>query len=143
MKSEELNIFSSLVVQAASGIIGIDLRKLVKYIRKNKIETDDKEILKHIEEVSDQLQKSRDALESALHSLDEQKKQYLAVIQDVEDIKELSSITPSQARAISRKLESVISRQDKKSSRKSWLWNLFFCFLGAVLGFIIEKLIAM
>ena len=38
-------------------------------------------------------------------------------------------------------LENTLNKQEKKTFPKTLLWNLFFCLLSAILGYILGKLL--
>lgn len=46
-----------------------------------------------------------------------------------------------QVNALNTLLENTLNKQEKKTFPKTLLWNLFFCLLSAILGYILGKLL--
>ena len=46
-----------------------------------------------------------------------------------------------QVEALNKLLENTLNKQEKKAFPKTFLWNLFFCLLSTILGYILGKLL--
>ena len=53
--------------------------------------------------------------------------------------KQISSMNQEQVSALNELLEKTLNKQDKKSFPKTFFWNLFFCFLSAIIGYLLGK----
>lgn len=60
---------------------------------------------------------------------------------DAEISQQISSMNQEQVNALNKVLEGTLNKQEKKSSFKNILLNLFFCVLGAVLGYVFGKIL--
>ncbi len=52
---------------------------------------------------------------------------------------QLASMNKDQVLAFNKLLENTLEKQNKKSFPKTFMWNLFFCILSAILGFLLGK----
>lgn len=52
---------------------------------------------------------------------------------------QLASMNKEQVLAFNELLENTLEKQNKKSFPKTFMWNLFFCILSAILGFLLGK----
>ena len=58
---------------------------------------------------------------------------------DAEISQQVSEMNKQQVEALNVLLENTLNKQEKKSFPKTFLWNLFFCILSAILGFVLGK----
>lgn len=58
---------------------------------------------------------------------------------EAEISQQVASMNKEQVSAFNELLENTLTKQDKKSFPKTFLWNLFFCILSAILGFLLGK----
>ena len=59
--------------------------------------------------------------------------------QEAEISQQITSMNQKQVDALNQLLESTLNKQEKKSFPKTLMWNLFFCILSAILGFVLGK----
>ena len=89
--------------------------------------------------VSKKLEESKDIIDNALLEMEKQKKLYEQLKADAELSKQISSLNKEQIDAVTSILEGTLNQKDKNSFYKTFFWNLFFCILSAVLGFLLGK----
>ena len=58
---------------------------------------------------------------------------------EVETSKIIASMSEKEIEAITKLFGGVIKEDEKKSTRRTWLWNLFFCLLGIIGGYLVSK----
>lgn len=50
----------------------------------------------------------------------------------------IASLSEKEVEAVTKLFGGVLKEDEKKSSKKSW-WNLFFCLLGILGGYLVSK----
>ena len=130
--------FSEIYISLVSNIIGIDLKKRV--LDKEKLRKSGQvEISDSIDVVSKKLEESKDIIDNALLEMEKQKKLFVQMKKDAEISQQVSEMNKQQVEALNVLLENTLNKQEKKSFPKTFLWNLFFCILSAILGFVLGK----
>lgn len=76
---------------------------------------------------------------SGLLEMEKQKKLFVQMKKDAEISQQVSEMNKQQVEALNVLLENTLNKQEKKSFPKTFLWNLFFCILSAILGFVLGK----
>lgn len=133
-------IYSSIISLLVSSILGISLRDIKKILNKEKYKnTESLEISKSIDTVSKKLEDSKDIIENALLEIEAQKKMFEQMKKEAEVSQQISSMNQEQVAALNELLEKTLNKQEKKTFPINFLWNLFFCVLSAVLGFLLGK----
>jgi len=89
--------------------------------------------------VSKKLEESKDIIDNALLEMEKQKKLFVQMKKDAEISQQVSEMNKQQVEALNVLLENTLNKQEKKSFPKTFLWNLFFCILSAILGFVLGK----
>lgn len=134
--------FSELLFSINSYFLGVDLKELKKSFDKNALkESGNLEISENIDNVSKKLEESKEIIENALLEVEKQKKLFEEMKRDAEISQQISSMNQEQVNALNKVLEVTLNKQEKKSSFKNILLNLFFCVLGAVLGYVFGKIL--
>ena len=82
---------------------------------------------------------SKEIIEDALIEIEKQKKLFEQMKQEAEISQQITSMNQKQVDALNQLLESTLNKQEKKSFPKTLMWNLFFCILSAILGFVLGK----
>ena len=122
--------FIEIALAMLSTLGGISLKDIKKVFDKEKTESaENLEISESIDIVSKKLEDSKEIIEVALF---EMKK-------EAEISQQITSMNQEQVTALNKLLESTLNRQEKKAFPKTFLWNLFFCILSAILGFALGK----
>lgn len=135
-------IFSELLFSIISYFLGVDLKELKKSFDKKALkESGNLEISENIDNVSKKLEESKEIIENALLEVEKQKKLFEEMKRDAEISQQISSMNQEQVNALNKVLEGTLNKQEKKSSFKNILLNLFFCVLGAVLGYVFGKIL--
>lgn len=129
--------FSEIYISLVSNIIGIDLKQIKRVLDKEKLRKSGQvEISDSIDVVSKKLEESKDIIDNALLEMEKQKKLFVQMKKDAEISQQVSEMNKQQVEALNVLLENTLNKQEKKSFPKTFLWNLFFCILSAILGFV-------
>lgn len=132
--------FSEIYISLVSNIIGIDLKQMKRVLDKEKLRKSGQvEISDSIDVVSKKLEESKDIIDNALLEMEKQKKLFVQMKKDAEISQQVSEMNKQQVEALNVLLENTLNKQEKKSFPKTFLWNLFFCILSAILGFVLGK----
>lgn len=139
------DLLNFILVPMLSSILGVNLKKLEKlfnkYVTKNSEgkNPENSEISESIDTVSEKLNESKEIIDKALLEIENQKKLFEEMKQEAVISQQITSMNQEQVEAMNKLLEITLSKQEKKSFPKNLIWNLFFCVLSAVLGFILGK----
>lgn len=98
----------------------------------NKIESD---LSQSIEVVEKQLSTSKYAIDAVLSELEKQKENVDNLKKQAELYGRMSSLSEEQKQAIT----TFLTQHEKKSAKANWYWNLFFCCLSAVIGWLLGR----
>ena len=132
--------FSEIYISLVSNIIGIDLKQIKRVLDKEKLRKSGQvEISDSIDVVSKKLEESKNIIDNALLEMEKQKKLFVQLKKDAEISQQVSEMNKQQVEALNVLLENTLNKQEKKSFPKTFLWNLFFCILSAILGFVLGK----
>lgn len=132
--------FSEIYISLVSNIIGIDLKQIKRVLDKEKLrQSGQVEISDSIDVVSKKLEESKNIIDNALLEMEKQKKLFVQMKKDAEISQQVSEMNKQQVEALNVLLENTLNKQEKKSFPKTFLWNLFFCILSAILGFVLGK----
>ena len=132
--------FQKLYISLVSNIIGIDLKQIKRVLDKEKLRKSGQvEISDSIDVVSKKLEESKNIIDNALLEMEKQKKLFVQMKKDAEISQQVSEMNKQQVEALNVLLENTLNKQEKKSFPKTFLWNLFFCILSAILGFVLGK----
>lgn len=132
------NVLLEVLITIISNFLGADLKEIKKSLnRKNSQNADS--ISESIESVNIQLQKSKDIIDNALFEIEKQKKEFEELKKEAEISKQISEMNSEQVSALNHLLEGTLNKQEKKALPKNILFNLFFCVLSAVIGFLLGK----
>ena len=129
-----------ICVAIVSLISGKDLKEIKKVFDKGKTENvENLEISESIDIVSKKLEESKEIIDVALLEMEKQKSLFEQMKREAEISQQISSMNQEQVSALNELLENTLNRQEKKVFPKTFLWNLFFCILSAILGFALGK----
>ena len=131
-----------VLISVISSFLGVDLKAIKASLNKEKLKTsEDNVISENIDYVSKNLQNSKEIIENALLEMDKQKKLFEQMKQEAEISQQITSMNQEQVEALNKLLENTLNKQEKKAFPKTFLWNLFFCLLSTILGYILGKLL--
>ena len=129
-----------IIVSIISSFLVVNLREIKKILNKeNDKIRENTEISESIDVVSKNLADSKEIIEDALIEIEKQKKLFEQMKQEAEISQQITSMNQKQVDALNQLLESTLNKQEKKSFPKTLMWNLFFCILSAILGFVLGK----
>lgn len=132
--------FSEIYISLVSNIVEIDLKQIKRVLDKEKLRKSGQvEISDSIDVVSKKLEESKDIIDNALLEMEKQKELFVQMKKDAEISQQVSEMNKQQVEALNVLLENTLNKQEKKSFPKTFLWNLFFCILSAILGFVLGK----
>lgn len=130
----------NIMISITSSFLGINLKDIKKILNKKSINnSENARISASIDAVSKNLVDSKETIENALREIEKQKILYEQMKQEAEIYQQITSMNQEQVDALNKLLESTLNKQEKKSFPKTFMWNLFFCILSAVLGFVLGK----
>ena len=129
-----------LYISVISSVLGINIKDIKKVINKGKLKDAGKlEISESIDDVSKKLEDSKEIIETALLEIEKQKELFIQMKKEAEISQQISSMNQEQVTALNEILKNTLDKQEKKAFPKNLLWNLFFCVLSAVLGFVLGR----
>ena len=129
-----------LYISVISSVLGINLKDIKKVINKGKLKDAGKlEISESIDDVSQKLEDSKEIIETALLEIEKQKELFMQMKKEAEISQQISSMNQEQVTALNEILKNTLDKQEKKAFPKNLLWNLFFCVLSSVLGFVLGR----
>ncbi len=132
------SVFNEILATTISVMLGVSLKDIKKAFQKGEI-TEESEISDSIDMVSQKLEESKEIIDNALLEMDKQKKLFEQMKTEAEVSQQIASMNEDQVAALNKLLEKTLDKQDKKAFPKTFLWNVFFCVLSAVLGFLLGK----
>lgn len=133
--------FLEIIISLISTFLGVDLKIIKESLNKKTLkDSENLEISENIDKVSRKLEESKTIIENALLEVEKQKKLFEQMKKEAEISSQISSMNQEQILALNTLLESTLNKQEKKSSKKNTLQNLFFCILSAILGFALGKI---
>ena len=131
-----------VLISVISSFLGVALKAIKASLNKEKLKTsEDNVISENIDYVSKNLQNSKEIIENALLEMEKQKKLFEQMKQEAEISQQITSMNQEQVEALNKLLENTLNKQEKKAFPKTFLWNLFFCLLSTILGYILGKLL--
>lgn len=131
-----------VLISVISSFLGVSLKDIKTSLNKENLKTtENNEISESIDSVSKNLQDSKEIIENALLEMEKQKKLFEQMKQEAEISQQITAMNQEQVNALNTLLENTLDKQEKKAFPKTLLWNLFFCLLSAILGYILGKLL--
>lgn len=136
MNIEILEIIASII----SLFLGVNLKDIKNILNKGSDKRlENTKISESIDAVSKNLSDSKEIIENALIEVEKQKKLFEQMKQEAEISQQISTMNQDQVDALNKLLESTLNKQEKKAFPKTFMWNLFFCILSAILGFVLGR----
>lgn len=134
------SIILEVLTAVISTILDVNLKDIQKTLnKKNSNSLENLEINESIDTVSVKLQESKMIIENALLEMEKQKILFEQMKEEAEISQQITSMNQEQVSALNKLLENTLNKQEKKSFPKTFLLNLFFCVLSAILGFVLGK----
>ena len=129
-----------IIISIISSFLGVDLKEIKKNLNKETLKKPENvEISESIDLVSKNLLESKEIIEHTLIEMGKQKKLFEQTKQEAELSEQIANLNKDQVDALNNLLETTLNKQEKKSFPKTFLWNLFFCFLSAIVGYILGE----
>lgn len=134
------SIILEILTAVISAILNVNLKDIQKTLNKeSSTSLENIEISESIDAVSMKLQESKVIIENALLEMEKQKVLFEQMKEEAEISQQITSMNQEQVSALNKLLENTLNKQEKKSFPKTFLLNLFFCVLSAILGFVLGK----
>ena len=131
-----------VLISVISSFLGVNLKDIKASLNKENLKTSEDNVISvSIDSVSKNLQDSKEIIENALLEIEKQKKLFEQMKQEAEISQQITTMNQEQVNALNTLLENTLNKQEKKTIPKTLLWNLFFCLLSAILGYILGKLL--
>lgn len=131
-----------VLISIISSFLGVSLKDIKTSLNKENLKTSENNVISEsIDSVSKNLQNSKEIIENALLEMERQKKLFEQMKQEAEISQQITSMNQEQVEALNKLLENTLNKQEKKAFPKTFLWNLFFCLLSVILGYILGKLL--
>lgn len=129
-----------VIISIISSFLGVNLKDIKKSLNKESLKrSEDIKISESIDSVSKNLEDSKEIIENTLLEMEKQKKLFEQMKREAEISQQITTMNQEQVDALNKLLESTLDKQEKRAFPKTFLWNLFFCILSAILGFILGK----
>lgn len=129
-----------VLISVISSFLGVSLKDIKTSLNKENLKTSENNVISEsIDSVSKNLQDSKEIIENALLEMEKQKKLFEQMKQEAEISQQITTMNQEQVDALNKLLESILNKQEKKAFPKTLMWNLFFCILSAILGFVLGK----
>lgn len=117
-----------------------DFKKIFDTIYNDgKTDSSNNDIINSIDSVNEKLIDSKEIIEKALVEIEKQKNTFKKIEQEAQLNKQISNMNKEQIEALNKVLEKTLNIQEKKTFPKTFLLNLFFCLLSALLGYLLGK----
>ena len=127
-----------VLISVISSFLGVNLKDIKASLNKENLKTSEDNVISvSIDSVSKNLQDSKEIIENALLEIEKQKKLFEQMKQEAEISQQITTMNQEQVNALNTLLENTLNKQEKKTFPKTLLWNLFFCLLSAILGYIL------
>lgn len=131
-----------VLISVISSFLGVNLKDIKASLNKENLKTSEDNVISvSIDSVSKNLQDSKEIIENALLEIEKQKKLFEQMKQEAEISQQITTMNQEQVNALNTLLENTLNKQEKKTFPKTLLWNLCFCLLSAILGYILGKLL--
>lgn len=129
-----------VIISVISSFLGVSLKDIKNSLNKESLKNSGNiKISESIDSVSKNLEDSKEIIENALLEMERQKKLFEHMKQEAEISQQIATMNQEQVDALNKLLENTLNKQEKKAFPKTFLWNLFFCLLSAILGFALGK----
>lgn len=129
-----------VIIPVISSFLGVSLKDIKNSLNKESIRNSGNiKISDSIDSVSKNLEDSKEIIENALLEMERQKKLFEHMKQEAEISQQVAAMNQEQVDALNKLLENTLNKQEKKAFPKTFLWNLFFCLLSAILGFALGQ----
>lgn len=126
-----------VLISVISSFLGVNLKDIKASLNKENLKTSEDNVISvSIDSVSKNLQDSKEIIENSLLEIEKQKKLFEQMKQEAEISQQITTMNQEQVNALNTLLENTLNKQEKKTFPKTLLWNLFFCLLSAILGYI-------
>ena len=131
-----------VLISIISSFLGVNLKDIKTSLNKERLKKPEGNVISEsIDSVSKNLQNSKEIIENALLEIEKQKELFERMKHEAEISQQITAMNQEQVNALNTLLENTLDKQEKKAFPKTLLWNLFFCLLSAILGYIIGKLL--
>lgn len=136
-------VISEILITLASAVIGVNSSKLKELFRKTRIAQDTKKqqqvLSEKIERLTESLHQSSVLMTEIEEEFEKQKLLAVKWQEEADTAKILAEMHQEEIAAISKVLGVQLAKEGKKSDRKALFWNIVFCVVGIVGGYLVSK----
>ena len=126
-----------------SVLTGISDTFIELFFRKKRILAEDKKtqetLSKKLEKLTEHLHQTSVLMAEIETEFQQQKKLAERWSKEAETSQIIASLSEKEVEAVSKLFGGVLKEDEKKNSKKTWCWNLFFCLLGILGGYLVSK----
>ena len=137
------SILVELLAATLSSIIGVNRKSLRALFKKYGLlkeeEKTSRELSQKIERLTTSLQKSSELMAEIETGLEQQKLRAERWAEEEETSKLVASLNEKEVEAVRRVFGGQLEKENRKGARSALLWNIFFCIVGLVGGYLISK----
>lgn len=137
------NMITTLLIDILSSLTGVSFTIIELFFKKERILKKEK---KTQEALSNKLEKLTINLHETAELMAEIEVEFLQQKELAEKWKKeaetsqlIAAMSEKEIEAVTKLFGGVLESGERKSSKKSWWWNLFFCLLGIIGGYIVSK----
>lgn len=143
MFADFLEILASIMINTASGILGISEDLIKNLFKKKQIANSEKkqqEILSEkIRRLTSSLQESSQLMNEIEEEFQKQKELAKEWEKKADMSRTIAAMHQEEIDAVSKLLSKQLRSEGKKSDRKSFVWNIVFCIIGIIGGYLTSK----
>lgn len=136
-------ILISIIAVLASSLLGVSDTFIKLFFKTKRILENDKKtqetLSRKLERLTNNLQETSSLMEEIETEFQQQKELAEKWNKEAETSKIIASMNEKEIEAVTKLFGGVIKEDEKRTSRKSWWWNLFFCIIGIIGGFLVSK----
>ncbi len=145
MLTEVLEIISSLLFSTASNILGISEDFIGLLFKKRKIAHSEKKqqdiLSEKINQLTVSLHESSQLMNEIEVEFEKQKQLAEKWEEEADTSKAIAEMHQKEIEAVSKILSKQLKTENKKSDKKAFIWNVAFCAIGILGGYLISKLL--
>lgn len=136
-------ILISIIAGVASSLLGVSDTFIELFFKKKRILENDKKAQEtlsiKLERLTKNLHETSTLMEEIETEFQQQKELAEKWNKEAETSQIIASMNEKEIEAVTKLFGGVIKEDEKRTSRKSWWWNLFFCIIGIIGGFLVSK----
>lgn len=138
-----IEVLIELLSTLMSALTGISVNFVELFYRKKQILKDEKKtqetLSKKLEKLTDNLHETSALMAEIEAEFQQQKELAEKWSKEAETSQIIASMSEKEVEAVTKLFGGVLKEGEKKSNKRSWWWNFFFCVLGIIGGYLVSK----